>query len=353
MDPLSPELLTTGLTINPIISIVIIVLLVILAALLAASETAFSKCNRYKIESLANDDNKAAKITLNIIENSDKTIIDTLIWINISHIVASTLATYLFISLIYDNDIASLVSTIVMTIILFFFSELLPKNIANLNPNATALFLAPFVNVLGIIIYPIAIIFRGLIKLLKKLFKVDESLNNISEDDFSDTVSEVAEEGLLEDEEMSIIQNAIDFGDTTVLKVVTPIDKVISIDYASTKEEILSFIETVNYTRIPVYKGTKDNIVGVLHIKKYLLALKDNPKLSLRSILYKPLFTNETTSLDDMVEIFQQKHNHMAFVKDSNDTIIGMITLEDVVEELVGDINEQNPPKVLLKGGRR
>ncbi len=351
MDPLSVGNNTN--TKNIIISIIVIVLLIILAAILAASETAFSKANRYKIQSLKEEGSKKASCLLKILDNYDKSIIDTLIWINISHIVASTLATYLLISLTYNESLSSILSTIIMTLILFFFSELLPKNIANINPDKTALNLAYFIKFLGYIIYPISLIFNLLIKLLKNLFKVKDIDNSLSEDDFQDTVEDIGDDGLLEDEEVNIISNAVDFGDTTVLKVLTKTSDIVLIDVNIKKEDLLKFIENVNYTRIPVYEDSVDNIIGVLHIKNYLLKYLDNPNISLRKNLYKPLFLNENTSLDDCVDIFQEKHNHMAFVKSNDNILLGMITLEDVVEELVGDIDELNPPRVLLKGGKK
>lgn len=357
MDPLSPLtcLLTLTFTANEIIKLVIILLCVFLAAFYAACETALSKCNYYVIEARSEDDNKKAKLALKILNKMDKSIVDLLVSINILHIVASMLATILFISLIPNEDVASLVSTIVMTLIVFFFSEMLPKQIASQNPDKIIEDVSYPLYITGIILFPISIIFRGFVKFTKFVFRVDDSENDLDEEDYKDVVSDIEEDGLLEEEESELLQNAIDFGDFTVKDVLTPANKMVSYNAAkSGRKEVLDFVKDVKYTRIPVYEDSKNNIIGVLHIKKYLLACKDNKRyFNFKSMLTKPLFVSETTKVDDMFDIFQENRCHIAFVrKDESDEILGMVTMEDVVEKLVGDIDEKNPPKVKL-GGRK
>ena len=178
---------------------------------------------------------------------------------------------------------------------------------------------------------------------------VQQSLSGVS----TITVEDIQEEGMLEEEESEIIQAAVDFGDYTVKDVLMPLNKMTmynSLDYS--KRDMLKFLTTVPYSRIPVYEKDKDNIIGILHVKKYLLAVKDNKKyINFKSILTKPSFVDASTKIDDMLDIFQTSHVHIAIVQNKNNKTIGMVTMEDVVEKLVGDIDEKNPPKAEIELG--
>lgn len=343
----------TSNSITIIIRIIIIILCVILSAIFAAAETSISKCNRFRVTARSEANIKKAKVLYKIINNSDQFIINILICINVCHIVPSMLATFLFASLIPSNDVASVVSTVVMTIIIFLFSETLPKYVASRNVEKTAEELAIPLYIIGIIIYPIAFIFRLLVMLIKKLFKINNDENNITGEDFQDTIEDNEEIGKLDEDESSIIRNAVDFSDYSVKEVMTPFSKMVTYDINySSRRDVLKFARNAEFTRIPVYENTKDNIVGILHIRKYLRVCNTNKSyFNFKSILTKPLFVSVETKIDDMFEIFQNNRTHIAIVKDTN-TILGMVTMEDVVEKLVGDIDEKNPPKYKV-GGKR
>lgn len=354
MDPLVPlpSLLNLSVSIdtNLIVRIIVILLCIILAAIFAAAETGISQANRFRVTARADAGNRRAKILQKIINKEDNFIINILILINVTHIVPSMMATFLFATIITNNDLASVLSTIIMTIIIFLFSETLPKYIANKNPDKTAEFLAIPLYLISFIVTPFALIFRLLVKLIKKIFKIDDSENQITEEDFQDTVNDNEELGTLDEDESNIINAAVDFGDYTVKEVLTPLNKMITYDVnKSSRREVISFARNVEFTRIPVYENDVNNIIGVLHIRKYLLSANANRNyFNFRSILTKPLFVNEFTKIDVMFEIFQNNRTHMAIVRNEDNQVIGLVTMEDVVEKLVGDIDEKNPPKLLF-----
>lgn len=365
MDPLVPSsLLNTFVTYTMALKaadaskIIIIIICIILGAFFAAAETALSQCNRFKIAARAEAGNKKAKVAMRILNKFDNFIVNILICINVVHIVPSSLATILLVSLMPNNsDVASLISTIGMTLIIFFFSETLPKAIANVMSDKMAEDVAIPIYFIGIILTPISLIFRFFVFFTKKIFRVKDTENQITEDDFQDTIEDIEEEGKIDAEESDLIQAAVDFGDYTVMDVMTPKEKMVCYDAKkSSRRDVLNFLENVEYSRVPVYAGDVNNIVGILHVRKYLLAVKKSRSyyFNFLSILTQPIFVNEKTKIDDMVDLFQNAHTHIAIVKNSADnSVLGMVTMEDAIEKLVGDIDEKNPPKVKLQGGNK
>ena len=354
MDPLSLWTLKINQTYNYnfIIQILIIFICVILSAFFAACETALSYSDYYTIETLSLSSEKKslqkkAKRALRILNNNDKTIIDNLIYINFLHITASTIMTVLMLNLVKDEDLAAILSTVIITIVIFCFSETMPKTIANLNPEKSLLNLSGFITIFGIICYPISLIFRLFVKLLKSFFKLKNE-NDMDEEEFVSEIEDSENNGYLEDEESDIIQAAVNFGEFSVEDVMTKKDDMVCYDALnSSRKQVLNFVKDITYSRIPVYEGNIDNIIGILHIKKYLLNCYDEEKqIRFKSMLSKPLFVLNTTKIDDMFKLFQQKRNHIAIVKNNQGNVLGMVTMEDVVEKLVGDIDEVNPPKV-------
>ena len=356
MDPLTPcfsLILTNGFSIKDGIYLGIILFSIIISAYFAASETALASCNRFKITAHADAGKKSAKYVLKNLDKLDNSTINILIIINLFHIIPSMLATLVLINWMGQelDDLASLISTVVMTIVIFLFSETLPKYIANRNPEVVAEKTSIVLYVFSIILFPLTQFFRFFVFLIKKVFRLKDDFDQLTEKDFQDTIEDIQEEGKLEEEESDIIQAAVEFGDFTVMDVITPIDKMMMYNAQnSSRREVLKFLLDVPYTRIPVYENDKNNIIGILHVKKYLLKAKNNKSyFNFKSILSSPLFIKSTTKIDDMLDIFQNSHTHIAIIK-NNDKVVGMVTMEDVVEKLVGDIDEKNPPKAELGG---
>ena len=345
MDPLVPltRFLQYVPTTSDVWKIIIILICIILGGFFAAAETALSQCNRFKLAARAESGNKNAKIVLKILEKFDNSIINILICINVTHIVPSIIATYLLASMIPNNpDAASVIATVVMTILIFLFSEMLPKNIANLNSDKIAEMVAFPIYFTGILLTPFSLIFRGIVVLVKKIFKVNDDENKLTEDDFQDTVDDILDEGKLDEEECEIINAAVEFGDFTVMDVITPVEKMVMYNYKQqARRDLIKYLNNVEYSRIPVYEEDVNNIIGILHVKKYLMSINNNKNYyAFKSVLSKPLFIDQKTKIDDLVEIFQQRRTHIAIVKSDDDKILGMVTLDDLVEKLVGDLDD-------------
>ena len=199
-----------------------------------------------------------------------------------------------------------------------------------------------------LILFPITFVFEKFTKLIEKIFKVKDE-NQFDEEDFENVVENASDEGILEEEQSDIIQSALDFADTNVKEVLTPKNKIFALDINTlTKEKLHNIILTTNYSRIPVYSGDFDNIIGVLHIKTYLSAYLNNPNVSIRRKLQKPYFVSSNIMIDDLFNGFKKHHTHIAIVRDKNKKVIGMVTMDDVLEELVSDISEPNS----MKGNR-
>lgn len=316
---------------------IIIIILIFLSAFFAGTETAYSYCNRHRLKVYADDGKKSAKIALFIFERFEATLITTLIGTNIAHIAISVLATILCIALF--GSIGSLLATIISTLVVFFFGDMIPKNIAQVNADKWCMYSSYIVIVLFYLMWPISIIFRGLIALIKKIInKKDE--DTFTEDDFQDVVEKIEEEGVLDEEESDIIQNAVDFGDITVKEVYTKKENIIALDINKCKTEyVKKFISEIPYSRIPIYDGNIDNIIGVLHVKNYLHDLFKNKKTTVRQAMMKPYFVSPRMSIDDLFEGFKKNKTHIAIIK-ANKHTLGMVTMQDILEELVGNIDE-------------
>ena len=326
------------------LSWVIISLCVLAHFFFSAGETALACANRFKMQVEADDGKKSARLVLHVCEKYDRALITVLIGSNIVAIVASAVSTILFYNMLSSsglvNDTISLISSIVISLLIYIIGDALPKTIARSIPDTISkLFVYP-IYWLMILLFPISFIFDKLAKLIEKIFKVkDES--TFDEEDFENVVENASDEGVIEEEQGDIIQSALEFADTNVKEVLTPRNKVFALDIRTLdKEKLHKIIIETDYSRIPIYDGSFDNIIGVLHIKTYLSAYLRNPNVSIRRKLQKPYFVSSKIMIDDLFNGFKKHHTHIALVRDMNKKIIGMVTMDDVLEELVSDISE-------------
>jgi CBS domain containing-hemolysin-like protein len=198
--------------------------------------------------------------------------------------------------------------------------------------------------------FPITIIFDGLSKLFDKIFKAKKD-DTFTEEDFENVVEKVSDEGLLEEEQSEIIQSALDFVDTNVKEVLTPREKMFTVNIRDVnREQLENILINTNYSRIPVYDREFDNIIGILNVKIYFREISKNPNVLLRKIIQKPYFVSSSIMIDDLFNGFKKNHSHIAIVRNSKKQVIGMVTMEDVLEELVSDISEQ---PTVLEGGNK
>ena len=295
----------------------------------------------------ADDGSRSAKLVLKVIDRHDRALMTILIGNNIAAIGISAISAVLFYNMFSNTGMeqyASILNTVIMTFAVYVIGDTLPKTLAKLIPDTLSLILVYPVVGLMVIFFPITYIFSLLIKLIEKIFRVKEK-PLLSEEEFTDTVQQVTDDEVLTEEQTEIINSALEFADTNVKEVFTPLDKMVAINLKTTnKEELNELLLKTNYSRIPVYVDNINNIIGVLHVQTYLKEYFDNKKVSIRSTLTKPYFVSNRIMIDDLFNGFKKRKTHIAFVRDENNVVIGMVTMEDVLEELVKGISE--PTKV-------
>ena len=335
---------------------ILLVILLFLSAFFSMSESAFSYCDQIKLRVEADDGKKSSKLVVRCLNNFDKYIITNLIGNNIVNILISILATILCTNLVQNTtffqnmsreEVGSLFAIIFSTLIVFFFGEIIPKNIGKTFANFIVKIIVYPIFALAWILTPISLLFSGLIGLLKKIFKAKKEDPLIDEEDFQQIVGNIQQEGLIEEQEKQIIQSAVDFKSIRVKNVMCPKNKIVAynIDLNLNREQLIDYVLDNQYTRIPVYKGNIDNIIGILHLQKLLKVLMSNEQYNLEDMLVKPIFTTPASEIKTVFMKFKRKKTHMAIVKDNKDKTVGIITMEDVLERLVGDIDESNEGK--------
>ncbi|MCR5505467.1 MAG: hemolysin family protein [Bacilli bacterium] len=337
------------------ISWIIIGVFVLLHFFFSASETALSCCNRFKMQVKADDGNKSAKLVIKALDKFDRALTAVLIGNNIAAISASAISTFLFLKMFQSTGmtdfVVSLISSISLSLVIYAVGDALPKTIARAIPDTiSTIVIYPIYGILWFLTYiiPITLLFELLTKAIDKIFKVKKD-SNFTEEDFEMTVDKVTDEGVLEEEQAEIIQSALDFADTKVKEVLTPKDKMLALDiHGLTHEQLQKILINTKYSRIPIYDREFNNFIGVLHIKNYFKAIEERSNASIRKMLQKPYFISPNVTIDDLFNGFKRHHTHLALVRDRNKNVIGMVTMEDVLEELVSDISEPTA----LKGKR-
>lgn len=317
--------------------------LILLSGLFSASETSFASLNKYKYKVEAEEGSKKAKLVCYFYERFDLTLVSVLVGNNIVNIGMSTIATSLFLVWMantIDSFFISLIASISMTIIVYFLGESLPKVLAKKNPEKMIeLTLYPMA-LFYFVLFPVNWLFYQFDKFTMRLFKAKDK-PMVGEEDFSATINELEKVGVLEENESDIIQNTLDFDDTSVKEVLTPKKKMTMIDLKGlSKDRLLQLLKETSFSRIPVYYEDTNKIIGILIVKNYLTAYFENPSVSLRSTLEKPYFVTPKIKIDDLIEGFRSRHTQIAIVR-SQGEVLGMVTSEDVLEELVGPIDEE------------
>lgn len=318
--------------------IIAIVALVICSMFFSATETAFSCLNKIKIKNMVADDNKRAALVLRLAEDFDNLITTVLVGNNISNIAMTTVATVFSIQM--WGEIGPTIATIGITIIVLVFGEVSPKIIAREHPEAAAMLLAPGINGLMIILKPITICFGGLKKLLKLMFGANEE-PEFSEDELLTIVEEAEAGGAISEEQSELIANAIDFNDVEAIDILTPRVDIIAIDKEDTVEEIRELFKKSGLSRLPVYEDDLDNIIGVINQKDF-----HNNDIStqedVENIIKPVAYVAETLKAAVLLKKMQQKKTHIAIVVDEYGGTTGLVTLEDIIEEIVGDIYDEH-----------
>ena len=321
-----------------------IIALILMSGFFSSTETAFSCASRIKLRSLASNGNKRAKKVLDLAENNyDKFISSVLIGNNLVNISASTIATILFARLIVNGS-AEVVSTAVMTIAVLIFGEITPKFIAKTYPEKMAMAFYPLIIFFYMIFYPLNIVFGGWKWILSKVFRLKNS-DVVTEDEIMTIVEEAEEDGTLKTEETRLIRSVIEFDDLEVGDILVPRVNIVAIDVHSSMEEIRKIFDNEGYSRIPVYKDSVDTIIGTIHQKDFYSAYLKGKK-GIDGIMQNAFYTTEHAKISDLLRQLQKKKVHIAVVLDEYGGTLGLVTLEDILEELVGEIYDEHDEEV-------
>ena len=313
--------------------ILFLLLLILFSAYFSATETAFSSLNKIKIKNDAQSGNKRAKKVLELCEKYDKLLSTILIGNNIVNIMSTSIATALFVIYFPKNGVA--ISTVVMTVVVLTFGEIIPKSIAKEVPESFAMFSAPYISVLLVILTPVNFFFALLKKLAKKAFKIDGD-TSITDRELLTMVEEAKNDGGIDEDEGHLIISAIEFYDLEVSDILTPRVDVIAIDIESSREDIKQVFKDSGYSRLPVYKETIDNIIGIINEKDFFYA--DD----IESILCPAVFVLENMKISNLMQLLRTKKSHLAIVTDEYGGTEGLVTMEDIIEELVGEIFDEH-----------
>ena len=325
--------------------IVIIAVLVMLSAYFSATETAFSSLNKTRLKTMAESGNKKAEITLGLAENYDKLISTILVGNNIVNIAASSLGTLMFVDLLKDQDLGATVSTIVITVVVLIFGEITPKSIAKDSPEKFAMFATPAIRILIWILTPINFIFSMWKKLVAKIFKTEDN-SKMSQEELLMLVEEVEQEGSLDTDEGELIRNAIEFSEREAEDILTHRVDLEGFAEGTEKAEIAKLFSETQFSRLLVYNESVDDIIGFIHLKDFLTpdGITEKP---IKDIMAKPVFIQKSEKVNDILKILQQNKSHIAVVIDEYGGTLGIITMEDILEELVGEIWDEHDEVVL------
>ena len=319
--------------------LVALVILVAFSAFFSASETAFSSLNQIRLKSRAEDGDPSAARVLAMSEQYDKLLSSILIGNNIVNIAAASIGTVLFTRLL-DPQRCATVSTIVLTIVVLIFGEVTPKSLAKEMPERVATAVSPFLSLLMLLLSPLTWLFTQWKKLLGHFIHSGEA-DTITEGELMTMVSEAESDGELTDRESQLIRSAIEFDDVEVEEILTPRVDVVAVEDTTSLEELAQTFAESGYSRLPVYHDNIDNIIGVVHEKDFYLA-KLKKAATVEELVVPTLYTTGTTQISQLLRTLREQHHHMAVVVDEYGGTEGIITLEDILEELVGEIWDEH-----------
>lgn len=325
---------------SDIIMGVVIAMLVLLSAFFSATETAFSFVNKIRIQHSVDNGNKKAKNALYVIENFDNALTTILICNNIVNLSCSSIATVLCLNLF--GDMGSAIATGATTLLVLTFGEVIPKCLAKEHCDAFTLKTAGLLRVLMFILKPFVFVFLKLKSLALKIAGGSEDSPSVTENELKYIVESIEEEGVLEESESEMVRSALDFDEKTAEEILTPRVDVTFINISDSQEKIKDIIIENRYSRIPVYEETVDHIVGILHTRDYLESLADGKAPDLRDIMQTPYFVFRTQQLSKILNAFKRTKIHLAIVTDEYGGTLGIVTMEDLLEEIVGEIWDED-----------
>ena len=309
----------------------------------SASEMAFSSCNVMRLENARDDGSKRAKIAVYITEHFDDALSAILIGNNLANIGASSLASVAVI-LVTGGDEYAWLATIILTVLVIIFGETMPKISAKKNANRTSLKNAYVVRAMMIIFYPLVWLVVSLVKLLTMGMKPEAADADSDEavEELQSIIETAEDEDVLDEDQSELVQAAIDFSETSAFEVMTARVDVQAIDIEDDWDDILAIIEDAPFTRLPVYEGSIDNVIGILYLNHFLKAMADDGRVDIRKLLMPPCYVYKTMKLPAVLNTLRKAKQHLAIVSDEYGGTLGVVSMEDVLEQIVGDIWDES-----------
>ena len=326
--------------------LIVFCICLVCSAYFSATESAFSLVNRIRAKTKADEGDKRAKRVTYIVNHFEKALTTSLVGNNVVNTALASVATVLatmWFSGVTDTSSFSFTiwCTLITTAIVSLFCEIIPKSFANDRSETWAYASSGILRFLMRILTPITAVFGLISSGVSRLFAGKEQAPSITEDELAEIIETAEEEGVVDEEQSDILMSALEFSETVVSDVMTMAKDVKALDVSATTEEILSFIRDTVHSRVPVCSGSPDNIIGTLRIRRFLTEYRANPRVRLRSMLSAPYFVREDAKIDDILTDMRQHKHHIAIVVDENKKMVGLATIEDFLEELVGEIFDE------------
>ncbi len=333
--------------------LIVVAISVVLSAFFSSSEIAINSLNLARLKKAVDSGDKTAKVAYDLSQNFTGTLCTILIGNNLVNTAATTAATVVILDFLTKRnvagaaEIASVLTTVIMTVILLIFSEILPKNLGKMHPERWSRMVAYPIRALTWILFPIVYVVTAAMRLLRRVWGTDdEDVPTVTEEELSTIIDTVEEEGVIDEEQGELLQSTLEFPETTVREIMTPRIDMVQIDIEDDPETILEIAEESRYSRIPVYRDSIDNIIGILVLNHYYKALAevdgDVHKIDLESLLIKPKLVHKTLRLPNALGVMREHKTHLLIVVDEFGGTMGIVTMEDILEELVGDIWDES-----------
>lgn len=327
---------------DSITQIFVLAVLILVSAYFSASETAFSSFNRIRLKNMANDGNRKAALALKMADEYDKLLSTILIGNNIVNIAASSIATIMFIRILQGTTLtnhAATIATVVITVAVLLFGEITPKSLAKSFPEQFVMFSAPILKVIVVLFTPLNFLFLSWQKLVYKVVKKSDD-RGVTEEELLTMVEEAENDGEIGESESELIKNAIEFNDIEVIDIHTNRVDVVALDINSSVEETRDIFVESGYSRLPVYSENVDNIVGVINQKDFYKAVARGK--SVADAMNEPVYVIPSMKISELLPVLQKEKSHMAIIVDEYGGTVGIVTLEDILEELVGEIWDEH-----------
>ena len=320
-------------------SCILYVFFLLCSSYFACCETAYTGVSKVRLRTLADKGNKRAQKALWICDRFDKTLTTILIGNNIFHAACASLSALLVLRQFSEEYVAY--GTLITTVIVYLFAEMLPKSLAKARSEEISLFFAPSMQLFVRLLTPVSALFSVISRVLSRFFAI-ENTGTVTEEDLVTIIETIEDEGVLSPEKQALVNSAMEFREKLAEDIMIPIELVDAVSSATPMKELAKTLRELSYSRVPVYEGKRDNIVGILPVNAFLSAYVSGTPILLRKMLLKPYVFHQKTEISVLLQRMRLNKLHMVFICDDSRQKVGLITMEDLLEELVGEIQDES-----------